>query len=62
MKGITYLGILIEVIGATILIYLGVAGTSQSNIGLIIGFALVVIGFLLHIFLDKKYNSLPESK
>lgn len=62
MKGITYLGILIEVIGAAILIYLGVAGTSQSNIGLIIGFALVVIGFLLHIFLDKKYNSLPESK
>ena len=60
MKGITYLGILVEVIGAAILIYLGFAGTGQTNTGLVIGLVLVLVGFLLHIFLDKKYNSLPE--
>lgn len=62
MKGITYLGVLVEVIGAALLIYLGFAGTGQSNTGLAIGMALVIIGFLLHIFLDRKYNSLPDSK
>lgn len=59
MKGITYLGVLVEIIGAAILIYLGISGTNQSNVGLIIGLGLVVLGFLLHIFLDKKFNSLP---
>lgn len=61
MKGITYLGVLVQLIGAIVLIYLGFAGTSQSNTGLIIGLALVVIGFLMHIFLDKKFNSLPST-
>ena len=62
MKGISYLGVFIEVIGAAILIYLGIAGTHQSNIGLIIGVVLVILGFILHIILDKKYNSLPPTK
>lgn len=60
MKGISYLGIFVELIGAAILIYLGFAGTGQTNIGLVVGLLLVVVGFLLHIFLDKKFNSLPE--
>lgn len=62
MNNLTYLGILIELIGAGVLIFLGINGTGESNIGLIIGLALVVIGFLLHIFLDKRLNSLPPSK
>ena len=60
MKGISYLGIFVELIGAAILIYLGFAGTGQTNIGLVVGLLLVVVGFFLHIFLDKKFNSLPE--
>lgn len=61
MKGITYLGVFVQLIGAILLIYLGFAGTSQTNIGLIIGLVLVVLGFLIHIILDKKLNSLPDS-
>lgn len=62
MKGITYLGVLVQVIGAIILIYLGFAGINESTTGLVIGLALVVIGFILHIVLDKKFNSLPSSE
>ncbi|TFH94362.1 hypothetical protein ACTML9_09265 [Porphyromonas levii] len=61
MKGITYLGVLVQLIGAILLIYIGFAGSNQSNTGLIIGLLLVVFGFLIHIFLDKKLNSLPSS-
>lgn len=60
MKGITYLGVLVQLIGAILLIYLGFTGTSQSNTGLIVGLLLVVVGFLIHILLDKKFNSLPS--
>lgn len=60
MKGITYLGILVEIIGAAILIYLGFAGTGQSNTGLVIGLVLVIVGFLLHIFLDKSSILSPK--
>ena len=47
------IGVIVLLIGAIILIYLGVAGTGQSNTMLGIGLALVVIGFLGHIFLNK---------
>lgn len=61
MKGITYLGAFMQLIGAILLIYLGFFGASQSNTGLIVGLLLVVVGFLVHIFLDKKFNSLPST-
>lgn len=61
MKALSNLGVILLLIGAGYLIYLGVAGTGQSNTGLIIGLALVVVGYILHIFLDKKTNSLPEN-
>lgn len=60
MKVSNLIGILVMLIGACYLIYLGLAGTGQSNIGLVIGLVLVVLGFFLHIILDKKSNSLPE--
>lgn len=62
MKAYSYLGIIILLIGACILIYLGIAGTGQSNTGLIVGLVLVLVGYLVHIFLDKKANSLPDTK
>lgn len=62
MKNLTYIGVLVQLIGAVILIYLGIMGTNQSNIGLIIGFILVIAGFLIHIIMDKKLNSLPPTE
>ncbi|MDO5035572.1 MAG: hypothetical protein Q4D93_01260 [Porphyromonas sp.] len=56
MNFLKYLGIILLLIGAGLLIYLGVAGM-QSNTLLVVGFALTIVGFLLHIFLDKKYNT-----
>ena len=61
MKGITYLGVLVQLIGAILLIYIGLQVVTSLIRGLIIGLLLVVFGFLIHIFLDKKLNSLPSS-
>lgn len=60
MKISNLIGILVMLVGACYLIYLGFAGAGQSNVGLVIGLVLVVVGFLLHIVLDRKANSLPE--
>lgn len=62
MKALSYLGIVVLLIGAAFLIYLGINGTGQSNTGLVIGLGLVILGYILHIILDKKVNSLPDSK
>lgn len=62
MKALNYLGVILLLIGAAILIYLGFTGTNQSNTGLIVGLVLVILGFILHILIDRKVNSLPASE
>lgn len=54
MNALRYLGVIVLLVGALILIYLGIAGTGQSNTGLVVGFVLVIVGYVLHIFLDKR--------
>lgn len=47
------LGVIVLLIGAILLIYLGIVGTGHSNVLLGIGLALVVVGFIGHILLNK---------
>lgn len=62
MKILQYLGVIVLLIGAGVLTFLGIAGTGQSNVGLVVGLVLVIVGFVLHIFLDKKFNTAPEQE
>ncbi|KGL51586.1 MULTISPECIES: hypothetical protein [Porphyromonas] len=48
-----YLGIIIELIGAAILIFVGLRGNIQSNTLLVVGLIAVVGGFLFHIIANK---------
>lgn len=54
MTFLKYLGVLLMLIGAGVLIFIGVSGGAQANAGLFAGLGLILLGYLLHIILDKK--------
>lgn len=49
-----YLGVIVLILGALFLIAQGVVATLLTNTNLIIGLVVVILGYVLHIFLDKK--------
>ena len=55
MSALKYLGVLILLIGVAILIVPTLIGI-PSNTYLLIGMAIVIIGFLGHIILNKKFE------
>ena len=55
---VRYIGVILTLIGAVLLMLQAFAHIMpQNNLILIIGLALVVIGFILFIFLDKKMEN-----
>lgn len=54
MNFLKYLGVLIMLIGAGVLIFIGATGGAQANVGLFVGLGLILLGYILHIVLDKK--------
>lgn len=50
-----HLGIISLILGAIVLVYRGIEGT-QSNTLLIVGMALVLLGFVGHILINKFLN------
>lgn len=50
---VKYLGVLLLLVGAVLLIVVGFTNP-ETNIMLGSGLALVVVGYLVHIFLNKK--------
>lgn len=54
MNFLKYLGTIVMLIGAIVLIVIGVTGGAQANTGLFIGLGLIFLGYILHIVLDKK--------
>lgn len=56
MNFLKYLGIIVMLIGAIVLIVIGATGGAQANVGLFVGLGLILVGYLLHIVLDKKVS------
>jgi len=54
MNFLKYLGTLVMLIGAGVLVYIGITGGAQANVGLFVGLGLILLGYVLHIVLDKK--------
>ena len=54
MNFLKYLGTLVMLIGAGVLVFIGITGGAQANIGLFVGLGLILLGYVLHIVLDKK--------
>ncbi len=44
----------VMLIGAGVLVFIGVTGGAQANVGLFVGLGLILLGYVLHIVLDKK--------
>lgn len=60
MKFLQYLGPIIELIGAAILIVTGFQSTRQDNTMLVVGMVIVVVGFVFHIIANKRIVPLRE--
>ncbi len=54
-----YLGIIVLTVGAILLMLKAFVISAPSNTLLVVGVVLVLIGYLLHIFLDKKDAEKP---
>ena len=54
MNFLKYLGTLVMLIGAGVLVFIGVTGGAQANVELFVGLGLILLGYVLHIVLDKK--------
>lgn len=54
MNFLKYLGTIVMLIGAGVLVFIGVTGGAQANVGLFVGLGLILLGYVLHIVLDKK--------
>lgn len=54
MNFLKYLGTLVMLIGAGVLVFIGITGGAQANVGLFVGLGLILLGYVLHIVLDKK--------
>lgn len=54
MNFLKYLGTLVMLIGAGVLVFIGATGGAQANVGLFVGLGLILLGYVLHIVLDKK--------
>lgn len=52
-----HIGIITLLIGAAVLIYRGIIGVSQSNVMVGVGLLLVVVGFIAHIVINKRFQS-----
>lgn len=53
MSALKYLGVLVLLIGVVILAIPAISGSAGSNVMLMLGLVLVLLGYLGHIFLNK---------
>ncbi|MDO4702620.1 hypothetical protein [Tannerella sp.] len=53
MSALKYLGVLVLLIGVVILAIPAISGSAGSNVMLVLGLVLVLLGYVGHIFLNK---------
>ncbi|RRD62117.1 hypothetical protein EII40_05050 [Tannerella forsythia] len=53
MSALKYLGVLVLLIGVVILAIPAISGSAGSNVMLVLGLVLVLLGYIGHIFLNK---------
>lgn len=53
MSALKYLGVLVLLIGVVIFAIPAISGSAGSNVMLVLGLVLVLLGYIGHIFLNK---------